>query len=256
VTQQARVLITAAGLDGQMVEREVGKYKLAPGATSDVTLPISSLPVQSELAMSFAALQVETVRGSQVIRASQTRPAYYIFSGGYAQAELYSSDEVADLPNGGLLATDFMDVRGRVLDATGVAQEVTASALSVSTGSRQGLSRMRRVAWNAGSSTTGPLATAPSTVASTTAVSNAMAGIATPAAPAGPAAISQTHYVRPYWRVRYSDVGGGEDVWQYQGYQWVPASYAWISIDSGPGGVNYYYAPIAGQSHLPCELTA
>jgi hypothetical protein len=64
---------------------------------------------------------------------------YYIFSGGYEQAELYSAEEVKTLPNGGVRTSDLMEVRGRVLDANGTMQEIDSKASAGVEEGRQGL---------------------------------------------------------------------------------------------------------------------
>jgi hypothetical protein len=208
---EGRLVLWAAGLDGRSAQRSLGTFKLAARASSAVSVPVSALPVQSEVATSFAQVQVELDRPIGVVRLP-TIPLYYIFSGGYAQVELYSDDEVKLLPNGGVRTADIMDVRGRVLDANGTLQEID-SKLAAASGSRTGSLSIPMY-----------MSVEPQEF---------LAGLP-PAAPNSPPD-STSVKVCFQWIVNYTDGGYGEDYLVFNVPQWVKASFAWVGIwdDSG-----------------------
>ena len=224
VAQQGTVVATAIGLDGQRAERPVGTFNLAAGATQDVSVPMSALPVQSEVALSFAVLQVELAGPVGSVRPSSTRQVYYIYSGGYTQAELYTSDEVLTIPDHGLRTADPMDVRGRVLDAQGAVQEVNASSATLGMAPRQGLSLV-----NAAPSKLSYANGVPEIVASGN------------SAPTPMTSVSEVLYF--YWSVNYADSGLGEDVWSAPWPQ-VPATYAAMWITDTNWQTTYYYGEL------------
>jgi len=215
--QTGRLLLVGLGLDGRIVTRPMGTYSLAANAKSTVTVPVSALPVQSEAAASFSVLQVEYDRMQGPIR-SQTRPLYYIFSGGYAKVELYSSEELRKLPNGGLRTNDPMDVRGRVWNsATSTMAAIDTKATATAGDAQQGL--------------TVPVGVKPGQIRT----------LERGKSPNSPAASALTPMIAPlvatssvrvclYWDVWYNDSGFGEDVWPWQGYAWVPASYVYAVV--------------------------
>ena len=228
--QQGRIILTALGLDGRKAGREVQKFILAARASSEVSIPISSLPIQSEVAPSSAVLEVELNRGNEVFRPSKTRQTYYIFGSGYAQAQLYNHDEVTKLPNRGLLTTDVMNVNGRVLDGTGALQVLDPSTVALTPGPRQGLTRM------------GVKRARPSDSPSFGTTSTAGTNLApTPAAPAG---YSTTQAVQAFLWVNYTDSGFGEDVLPLSGWQLALASYMWVLIASPDFSTTYYYGTL------------
>jgi hypothetical protein len=214
VTKEGRLLMVAIGLDGRKAERPLGTFSLAAGARATIAVPVSALPIQSEVATSFARVQVEIERAQGVVRLS-TDFLYYIFSGGYEQAELYSAEEVKEQPNGGVRTTDLTDVRGRVLDANGAIQEVDINASANVGEGRQGLT----VAMPVGSDlepkdflTNFPLAA--------------------PGSPTSPLG-NITLRVCFAWNVWYADSGYGEDYLATVppgDEQSVAAAFAWVGI--------------------------
>ncbi len=202
---------------------------------------MSALPVQSEVALSFAALQVELAGPVGPVRPSSTRQLYYIFSGGYAQAELYTSNEVLTLPDHGLRTADPMNVSGRVLDAQGAVQEVNASSATLGMAPRQGLSLVNAAPSNRVSYANG----VPEIVASGN------------SAPTPMTSVSEVLYF--YWSVNYADSGLGEDVWSAPWPQ-VPASYTAMLITDTSWWTVYYdgelnWAGGTGNLMLPASTT-
>jgi hypothetical protein len=53
---EGRLLLVASGLDGRLAERPVGKFGVLGGGQTTVTVPVSALPIQTEVATSFAVL--------------------------------------------------------------------------------------------------------------------------------------------------------------------------------------------------------
>jgi hypothetical protein len=244
VAQKGSILITAAGLDGRVVKRELATFSLDPGATQEVSLPVKALPVQSEVATSLAALQVELDGPVGKIHPSRTSNIHYIFGGGYARAEFYTPAEAHRLPNGGLRTANPMDVRGRVADASGLLQEVaTSSAATGGGGSRQGLAAVN---------------VAPKDWVS---YADGIASIV-PKATKAPMMLLQdiTENIHVDWLVGYSDVGLGEDflVSAWPSYAW--ASFASLIISSTDWQTYYYYGQLDGNADtgnidLPASTT-
>jgi hypothetical protein len=137
--QQGRLVLAAVRLASRVANRPVGKFSVPARGRTTVTVPVSALPIQCEVALSYAVLQAEIDSPEGVLRLS-SRLLHYIFSGGYTQAELYSDDEVRMLPNGGLRTSDPMDVRGKVLDASGTMQDIDDKANATPGRGRQGFS--------------------------------------------------------------------------------------------------------------------
>jgi hypothetical protein len=222
--QQGKIVASASGLDGRLVERTLGAFNLAAGATKDVSLPISGLPVQSQGSLSFARLQVEIAGPVGPVRPASTSLLYYIFDNNYTQAELYTSNEASNLPNGGLRATDPMDVRGRTIDAQGAVQEISSASATPSNAPRQGLAGINMAP--------SKLTSYPSSGVPRLATSRAYSG-------AQPLADVSTN-LHLYWRVYYNDQGFGEDVWNYWTHIYANASYSYLEI-SDTSFQNYYY---------------
>jgi hypothetical protein len=234
-TVQGRLLLVASGLDGQLAQRPSGTFSVASRAKTTVSVPVSALPIQSEVATSFAVLQVELDRPQGVVRLS-TDLLHYIFSGGYARAELYTGDEVRKLPYGGLRASDPADVRGRILDASGAVQQIDARAMAATGEPRQGLSTLTTRSRPAGASP------------QTSSLNATAAGLTPPDYPYGTATVQ----ICTNWRVQFTDAGFGEDFWATNQWVDVPAAFAWIEVNDGqPGGVNYWWGNIAGNGCSP-----
>jgi hypothetical protein len=246
VAQRGKIVVSAVGLDGRVAERTLGAFNLAPGATSDVSLPISGLPIQSEGSLSFAILQAEMAGPVGPVRPASTSLVYYIFDNDYAQAQLYTSSEVATLPNGGLRAADPMDVRGRVVDDQGATKEVDASAAMPAGAPRQGLARIN---------------VAPSSLIT---YPNGVPQLAAKAISTPEPLTSVTCYVGLSWLVYYYDQNYGEDVWNNASWFYAPASYSAVLITSTDFQTTYWWnyvntwgmaGGVTGSISLPANTT-
>ncbi len=216
--KEGRVSLIASGLDGQLVERDLGKFSVAGGGGAEVSFAPEAIPLQSEIATSFVVLQAELVRPDGFVMRTGTQPLYYRFEKGYETVLLHHVDDVAFLPDGGTLVTDTMDVQGRVLDTNQQWQDLPGPDAKL--GYKRGLTGVRAVAAN-------PDGTPADTFTN---------GAGQP--PVSPLSASVT--VCSTWRVQYIDAGYGEDAFTTSAWTDVPASLAYAYVLSVPGNAVYW----------------
>jgi hypothetical protein len=113
-----RLVLLAAGLDGRTVEQPIETFSLPGGSSREIAVQVDTLPIQSEVSMSFAAVRAEVDRPKGFARAS-TAPLYYRFQNGYREALFLHVTDAGKQPNGGLLPGDLMNVQGRIREANG-----------------------------------------------------------------------------------------------------------------------------------------
>jgi hypothetical protein len=221
----ARVLVVTAGLDGRKIERELQRFTLAAEAIAEANVQLSKLPIQSEAALSFAALLAEVDGPKGTIRVSST-PVYYRFQKGYTEAVLYNADEVAKLPNGGLMTEDLMDVRGRILEADG---SVTDAADALARTAVTNLSLGKGVQ---GLSGFGRVAVDPTTGRAPPPFAAKLPGAHPTQTLQAPSRVSLMVCTR--WHVQYTDAGFGEDHFATSSWSHQRASFAYAYIvDTG-----------------------
>ncbi len=221
--KQGRLSLVASGLDGRLIERDLGEFSVAGGASRDVSFSPALVPLQSEIATSFVVLQAEVAQADGYLMRTGTQPLYYRFQDNYSTILLHHVDDVAGLPGGGTTVADTMDVRGRVFENNG--QWLVTAKTDGTIGGKLGLTGVRAV--EAGED---ELPTAPSESKAED-------------QPAAPLSASMT--LCSTWRVQYIDSGKGEDVYNTAS-SWtdVPAAFAKAYVLSVPGNALYW------QGHL------
>jgi hypothetical protein len=146
---KGRLVLVSSGLDGRVVERILEDFVLPARGSRELTVPIGTLPIQSEQSTSFVAVVAEVPRPNGTLRIS-TAPLYYRFQNGYSEAAIYNADEAGKLPDWGVKTQNPMVVQGRILEADGRvtdAADAVARAAEVSRLSgkgRQGLTMFGR----------------------------------------------------------------------------------------------------------------
>jgi hypothetical protein len=229
--QSGKLAVIASGLDGRLVERPLRAFRLAPGATEEVSVPLSSLPIQSQSSASFVVIEAQLERRDGFIGRVSTPPLYYVFSEAYQGVTLYSADDVTTKLN--VDPVQQSRIAGRVLETDGRWVDVEpfgAKAAAGGNAARVGTTSARL----------GPaLAAIPSSDA---AIAGAAAGEET-------AAAETFDIVRVCgtWRVQYIDSGFGEDDLATSAWQDVPARFASARV-LGPTGntVHSAYLDING----------
>ena len=227
--KNGRLVIVASGLDGRLVERHIGKFLVESNATTDVSFAAQDIPLQSEVATSFTVLQVEIDRPDGYTMRTGNQPLYYRFDDEYKTVHLYHVDDVADLPNGGIVVADPMEVRGRVLDENLQWSDVSKS--DGSSGYRLGLTGVRAVAASPGDPQ-------PDTLDSQ-------------GGPPPPAPLSASITVCSSWRVQFVDAGFGEDAYTSNAWTDVPARYARAWVLSVPGNEAYWSGTLNSSGCTP-----
>jgi hypothetical protein len=117
-SQTGRLILVTAGLDSRKVEREVERFTLAAEGIGETSVQVGKLPIQSDVAPSFAALVAEIDGPKGPIRVSSA-PLYYRFEKGYHAAVVYNADSLATQSDWGLKTVNPMDVQGRIIETDG-----------------------------------------------------------------------------------------------------------------------------------------
>ncbi len=222
-TVSGRLMLVTAGLDGRKIERELQRFSLAGKRTMDASIEVIQLPVQSEVAPSFAALVAEMESPSGMTKVS-SRPLYYRFQKGYAEAVLFGSNELTKEPDWGLRTDKPTEVQGRILEIDGQFTDAAelgrgAAEAAVSSGSgRQGLSTIVHTAVDVrtGKAVLPPPRNPPKLTAA--------------APPRSAAAHSPAFVVCSNWWVQYTDSDKGEDYFATSSWAHQRARYAYAYL--------------------------
>ena len=232
--KEGRLSLVASGLDGQLQERDLGKFSVSGGDATEVSFAPEAIPLQSEIATSFVVVQAELARPDGHVVRTGTQPLYYRFEKDYETVLLHHVDDVAFLPNGGTLVTNTMDVRGRILDANHQWRALPQADAKL--GPTLGLTGVRAVA------------ASPSDTATETAAGG---GVVQP--PATPLSAAVT--ICSTWRVQYVDSGFGEDGFPTSAWTDVPASLARAWVLSVPGNAVYWQGQLDVNGCTPGPVT-
>ena len=244
IPQDVRVSVVASGLDGRLAETKLESFRLQAGAERRVSVRVGNLPIQSEVAPSWASLDVVIDRPDGAVHITST-PVYYHFQNAYKEAKFYGSHEAAlssassgvssAVALGAAVASDTMDVRGRILQDDGT--WLAASGRDLAPGSRSGLTGA--VAVPAGSTAGSAQAPAPQ-VGSAGAVAESTAVAASPQV-----RICST------WRAQFTDAGFGEDYMKVKGWADDTASYAHALVLTVPGNALRWQGQLSGSGCTP-----
>jgi hypothetical protein len=217
--RSGRLALVASGLDGRLVERPVREFRLAPRASEDVAVAVSSLPIQSETSAPFVALEVQTDRADGGVSRVSSMPLYYLFRDGYRRVTLHSAMDVLTKLGTSSLG-EPLPLEGRVAQPDGTWLTVGGGAQSARGAPVQAGYGVRLVPQKESLARKPQLPRAPDP-----------SGEELLAAPN-----QDTIRACVTWRVQYSDAGFGEDDFATSAWQDLPARFAraWVTRPGNP----------------------
>jgi hypothetical protein len=123
--KSGKLYLVASGLDGRIIKRQLGTFRLLPKQSRDVEVAIRRLPIQSQQ-LAFVVVQAEFDGGDGYLTRVPTIPLHYTFNAQFGEARFYYDNDLLRMSQESQLAGEQGSVSrlARIAREDGTLEEV------------------------------------------------------------------------------------------------------------------------------------